>query len=108
MSAQILSERTLRRMTRKFLLPFTFGWARGESYYWLHTANHTIYFATFTGTRRGRRSYVLHGPVDTCAAKRARLRAHLRPDVELPPPCALNDLRLVVDPVWPGELIGMP
>jgi hypothetical protein len=101
MTAQILSERTLRRMTRKFLLPFTFGWARGESYYRLHTANHTTYYVCFTGRRPGSRSYVLRGPVEgVCAQRRARL--------QLRGPCPLNDLRLMVNPHWPGELVGVP
>jgi hypothetical protein len=107
MSAQILSRRRLNALSRRYALPFTYGSARGERRYRLHTTNHTIYYLTFTGTRPGRRSYVLHGPVDTCEAGRARLRAHLRPGVELPPPCVLNDLVLVRNPRWPGELTGV-
>ena len=101
MSAQILSARTLRRMRRKFAMPFTFGWARGGNYYRLHTANHTMYYVTFTGTRRGRRSYVLKGPVEgTCAERRAKLGYR--------DPCPLNNLVPAVNPQWPGELMGVP
>lgn len=101
MSAQILSARTLRRMSRKFLLPFTFGWARGEQHYRLHTANHTTYYVYFSGTRRGRRSYILHGPVEgACAERRAKLGYR--------DPCPLNDLVPVPHPDYPGELVGRP
>ena len=97
MSAQILSRRTLNRMSQKFALPFTYGWARGENWYRLHTYNHTMYYVYFTG-RRGRRSYVLRGPISPRCADRPIKT----------PPCPLNDLDLVPDPRWPGELIGVP
>lgn len=101
MSAQILSRRTLNRMSRKFAMPFTFGWARGGNYYRLHTANHTYYLVTFRGRRRGSRQYVLKGPIDvTCGSQRARLR--------MEGPCPLNDLVPVPHPGHPGELVGRP
>lgn len=100
MTAQILSRRTLNRMSRKFALPFTWGWARGESYYRLHTYNHTIWYVRFTGTRLGRRQYVLSGPIERCAERRVKLGYR--------DACPLNDLDLIVNPEWPGELVGVP
>lgn len=69
MSAQALSRRTLRMLTRRFALPFTYGWARGERWYRLHTYNHTIYCVMFHGTRPGRRQYVLSGPYRLCSGE---------------------------------------
>lgn len=100
MSAQLLSKRTLRRMSRVFALPINWGWARGDSAYIVHTANHTHYVIWFRGTRRGRRSYVLYGPIDTCAVRRSRLW--------MDGACPLNDLVPVVNPRNPGELMGIP
>jgi hypothetical protein len=96
MSAQILSRRRLNALSRRYALPFTYGWARGERWYSLHTANHTMYKVMFTGTRPGRRSYVLSGPYRLCSPERVR-----------PGSCMLNDLILTPDPRWPGELTGV-
>lgn len=100
MSAQILSSRTLRRMSRRFAMPFTFGWARGGYYYRLHTHNHTYYLVTFRGRRRGSRQYVLKGPIDVRCQDR-NVRLHIGP-------CLLNDLVPVPHPDYPGELVGRP
>jgi hypothetical protein len=96
MSAQILSRRRLDALSRRYALPFTYGWARGERWYRLHTANHTIYYLTFTGTRPGRRNYVLRGPSGLCAAESRQSGT-----------CVLNALTLVPNPTWPGELVGV-
>jgi hypothetical protein len=89
-SSQLLSRRRLNALSRKYLLPFTAGVARGERWYWLHTFNHTIYYLQFSGTRPGRRKYVLSGPhPPECGRWR---------------PCRVNGAALVVDPKWPGEL----
>jgi hypothetical protein len=62
-SAQAISRQRVRWLTRKYALPFTYGWARGGSRYVLRTSGGTEYAYSFTKGPRGTgRVGVLTGP----------------------------------------------
>jgi hypothetical protein len=63
-SAQAISRQRVRWLTRKYALPFTYGWARGGSRYVLRThPGGTEYYYDFTQGPRGTgRIGVLTGP----------------------------------------------